>query len=285
MTQFIQILKDEISSTIEGLTGVAPKLELYSQTTPDKKISLVPPLAVLDVSVSGEATGKMRVALASALATSLGDMMLGGEGVEKEDMNDDDLDATKEIISNVFGSLSTALGGQKGMPKLSFNIDNIRFVEPTGDIDYNGYKDILIYNIDIQSTSDNLVFGFDSNLSAALNMSKGGDIPTPHELQTQASQEANTKNLPSEDFRNIELIKDVKLPIRVRIGTKKMLLKDVLSMDIGSVIELEQLANDPLEVLVGDKIIAEGEVVIIDGNFGVQLTKIGTKRERLETLR
>lgn len=285
MTQFIQILKDEISSTIEGLTGVAPKLELYSQTTPDKKISLVPPLAVLDVSVSGEATGKMRVALASALATSLGDMMLGGEGVEKEEMNDDDLDATKEIISNVFGSLSTALGGQKGMPKLSFNIDNIRFVEPTGDIDYNGYKDILIYNMDIQSTSDNLVFGFDSNLSTALNMSKGGDVSTPHEPEAQAPQESNTKNLPSEDFRNIELIKDVKLPIRVRIGTKKMLLKDVLSMDIGSVIELDQLANDPLEILVGDKIIAEGEVVIIDGNFGVQLIKIGTKRERLETLR
>lgn len=49
-----------------------------------------------------------------------------------------------------------------------------------------------------------------------------------------------------EELNNIELIKDVKLPIRVRIGLKKMLLKDVLSMDIGSVIELDQLANDPL---------------------------------------
>ncbi len=64
-----------------------------------------------------------------------------------------------------------------------------------------------------------------------------------------------------------------------------MLLKDVLSMDIGSVIELNQLANDPLEILVGDKIVAMGEVVIVDGNFGVQITEIGTKRERLEKLR
>jgi flagellar motor switch protein FliN/FliY len=56
-------------------------------------------------------------------------------------------------------------------------------------------------------------------------------------------------------------------------------------MDIGSVIELDQLANDPLEILVGDKIIAQGEVVIIDGNFGVQISEIGTKRERLEKLR
>ena len=55
---------------------------------------------------------------------------------------------------------------------------------------------------------------------------------------------------------------DVRLPMRVRIGSKRMLLKDVLTMDIGSVIELNQLANDPLEILIGDKVIALGEVVI-----------------------
>jgi len=77
----------------------------------------------------------------------------------------------------------------------------------------------------------------------------------------------------------------VRLPIRVRIGSKRMLLKDVLSMDIGSVIELNQLANDPLEILIGDKVIALGEVVIIDGNFGIQITQIGSKRERLQQLK
>ena len=86
-------------------------------------------------------------------------------------------------------------------------------------------------------------------------------------------------------MRNIGLIMDVRLPIRVRIGSKKMLLKDVLTMDIGSVIELNQLANDPLEILISDKVIALGEVVIVDGNFGIQITQIGTKKERLEQLR
>ena len=73
--------------------------------------------------------------------------------------------------------------------------------------------------------------------------------------------------------------------MRVRIGSKRMLLKDVLTMDIGSVIELNQLANDPLEILIGDKVIALGEVVIIDGNFGIQITQIGSKRERLQQLK
>ena len=89
----------------------------------------------------------------------------------------------------------------------------------------------------------------------------------------------------AEGLKNINLIMDVRLPIRVRIGNKKMLLKDVLTMDIGSVVELNQLANDPLEILIGDKRVAYGEVVIVDGNFGVQITEIGTKKERLEQLR
>ncbi|MCW1582146.1 flagellar motor switch protein FliN, partial [Campylobacter jejuni] len=83
----------------------------------------------------------------------------------------------------------------------------------------------------------------------------------------------------SEELKNINLIMDVRLPVRVRIGNK-MLLKDVLTMDIGSVVELNQLANDPLEILIGDKRIAYGEVVIVDGNFGVQITEIGSKKER-----
>jgi flagellar motor switch protein FliN/FliY len=92
-------------------------------------------------------------------------------------------------------------------------------------------------------------------------------------------------NLSPSEINNISLIMDVKLPVRVRIGKKKMLLKDVLNMDIGSVVELNQLANDPLDILVDNHIIAQGEVVIVDGNFGIQVTTIGTKKERLNQLK
>ena len=56
-------------------------------------------------------------------------------------------------------------------------------------------------------------------------------------------------------------------------------------MDIGTCIELNQLSNYPLEILVDNQVIAQGEVVIVDGNFGVQITSIGTKRERLTQLK
>lgn len=288
MKQFIKILEDEIVSTIEGLTGIAPKVSLHEETHADEKVSLTPPLAVLDVNVSGDVEGKMRIAIAASLATCIGDMMLGGEGAEKEEMDDDDLDATKEIMSNILGSLSTALSGQKSMPKLSFNVANIRYIEPTGDLDYKGFSKIYIYSMEMNSTNDHMVFAIDASIVASLSGENGGEEKEKETFSTSAnasSTPTQSHSLSPDEMKNIELIKDVKLPIRVRIGTKKMLLKDVLSMDIGSVIELDQLANDPLEILVGDKVIAEGEVVIIDGNFGIQISKIGTKRERLEKLR
>lgn len=285
ISEFINILESEVVSTIEGLTGVAPKVEIRSDSAPNAKTTLLPPLAVLDIAVSGDVESRVKITISATLATVLSDMMLGGEGIEKEDMDDDDLDATKEILSNILGSFSTTLSGQKSMPNLSFLVEDIRYIEANGDINFDGFSKLFIYSMEIQSTTENIAFGIEATLEAILS----GEKPKEEHVKQNNSQEESTgeiySNVNGKDMRNIDLIKDVKLPIRVRIGSKKMLLKDVLSMDIGSVVELDQLANDPLEILVGDKVIAQGEVVIIDGNFGVQISEIGTKRERLEKLR
>ncbi len=283
--EFITLFQNEIISTIEGLTGIAPKVELNSEIEIDSKTTLTPPLAVLNVKITGDIESSMSTTIAANVATALGDMMLGGEGVEKEEMDADDLDATKEIISNILGSLSTSLNAQKNMPKLSFNVESIDFKNGDSVISFDSYTHLLIYNLSIQSSMDNLSVALDDELYAKLS---GQEIPVSNANESK-SDTLNSENfeqyMSKEEIKNIELIKDVNLPIRVRIGYKKMLLKDVLSMDIGSVVELDQLANDPLEILVGNKVIAIGEVVIVDGNFGIQISDIGTKRERLEKLR
>jgi len=283
MGTFVQLLEQEIISTIEGLTGIAPKVDLNKEENGESKIKLVPPLAKLDVNVDGEIHGRMRVTIATSIATAIGDMMLGGEGNEKEDMDAEDLDATKEVISNILSSFSRSLGSQKGMPKLNFMIENIEYMNPNSEIDFKGYEKLFIYNLSVHHSHDLIAFAITSDLTSII-----GEEGSNAKKEAQSDGEEHKKisaSISQEELSNIELIKDVKLPIRVRIGSKKMLLKDVLSMDIGSVIELDQLANDPLEILVGDKVIAMGEVVIVDGNFGVQIGEIGTKRERLEKLR
>lgn len=287
MNTFVQLLQQEVVSTIEGLTGIAPSVELNSEESGESKLTLSPPLAKLDISVGGELRGKMRVTMATSIATAIGDMMLGGEGNEKEEMDAEDLDATKEIISNILSSFSRALGSQKNMPKLEFTIENVAYVDANSQIDFKGFEKLFIYNLAVHNSHDTIAFAITHELTPLIGeeVSVQSTQPeTPHEFMFEEPKKVVTGISP-EELSNIELIKDVRLPIRVRIGSKKMLLKDVLSMDIGSVIELDQLANDPLEILVGDKVIAMGEVVIVDGNFGVQIGEIGTKRERLEKLR
>ena len=285
---FVQLLQQEVVSTIEGLTGIAPIVELNKEEEGGSKLKLMPPLAKLDVRVSGDLQGEMRVTMAASIATAIGDMMLGGEGNEKEEMDAEDLDATKEIISNILSSFSRSIGSQKNMPKLDFDIENIEYVGSDSSIDFQGFEKLFIYNLAVHNSHDTISFAITHSLIPLI----GEEIATTSTAQAPSPvpefYEEPKKAIPGlsqEELSNIELIKDVRLPIRVRIGSKKMILKDVLSMDIGSVIELDQLANDPLEILVGDKVIAMGEVVIVDGNFGVQIGEIGTKRERLEKLR
>ncbi len=285
MNEFVKLLADEMIATIEGLTGFAPEMSLVDDVDGSDSSSIATPVALLDISVSGDVSAKMKVSIAPTLATAVGDLMMGEEEVSgKSTMEEDDLDAAKEFISNVVGSFSTALSGQKEMPNLSFAVENIEYINENDAIKLEGMNKLFIYSMKLQSITDQVVFAFDENICQLLSKQDDKQEVSSGDFAMQSGGFLDA-SLSKEEMKNISLIMDVKLPIRARIGSKKMLLKDVLTMDIGSVVELNQLANDPLEILVGDKVIALGEVVIVDGNFGVQITEIGTKKERLEQLR
>jgi flagellar motor switch protein FliN/FliY len=84
--------------------------------------------------------------------------------------------------------------------------------------------------------------------------------------------------------RNIELLMDVNLPISIELGRTKMSISDILSLGPGSVVELNKLAGEPVDLLVNQKVVARGEVVVIDENFGVRITQLMTPEERLKSL-
>jgi len=83
---------------------------------------------------------------------------------------------------------------------------------------------------------------------------------------------------------NIDLLLDVPLQITVELGRTRMLIKDVLELGIGSVVELNKLAGEAVEVFVNNKLIAKGEVVVIDENFAVRITNIVNPQDRLQAL-
>ncbi|MFC3867652.1 flagellar motor switch protein FliY [Helicobacter equorum] len=272
MKQFLDLVITETIATIEGLMGRSASVE----HTSDNNVSLdmLPAkYGIAYIKVGGDGSGELAVVIPSAMGSVLADMMLGGDGESKEDLSSDDLDAIKEIVSNVFGAIATNIGSQKDLPKLSFTCTQIDFVEQSTDL--SRFQKAYIFHFTLDSlNADFVLLASESFVELFEPKSQATEAHTPEAHALSATE-----------FKNINMILDVRLNVKVRIGQKRMLLKDVISMDIGSVIELNQLANDPLEILVDDKVIARGEVVIVDGNFGIQITDIGSRRERLEQLR
>jgi flagellar motor switch protein FliN/FliY len=288
MSDFMKLFEDETIGTIEALVGQAPKLEIKEEQSLSIISNIIPPIVLAKLTVSGDIEAKAMVALTPNLAASLSDMMMGEDASDRDDVSDDDLDAAKEIVSNIFGAIGNTLSAQKEIPILSFKIDNIEFIDDNAEVSLEEYSKMYVYKFSIGELESLFMFILDEKLRNSLEGTS--EVQTENNnlsvsSPTSSSDSVSDVKLSSEEMSNISLIMDVKLPVRVRIGKKKMLLKDVLNMDIGSVIELNQLANDPLDILVDNHVIAQGEVVIVDGNFGVQITTIGSKRERLTQLK
>jgi flagellar motor switch protein FliN/FliY len=234
----------------------------------------------MSVDVSGDGSGTIKFLVPPQCATALGDMMLAGEGEEKDEMTEEDLDAIKEIVSNIMGSVSTTLTSNNDLPKLSFLVSSAEFTTEA-DSAWQDFAYRVDLDFEINSKHYTWTLLFDKNVY---------DVFSPKEEAQEAAGSEGAAgssaltDFDSEELKNLKLLLDVKLNVRVRIGSKIMLLKDVLSMDIGSIVELNQLANEPLEVLIGDKKIAEGEVVIVDGNFGIQITSIESREDRMNAI-
>ena len=267
MNDFLKILQNEIKSTIEGLIGLSPDITLLGEGEKES----TPPYVKAVVNVSPK--GKILFLLPPGFSTAVCDLMLGGEGEAKEEVDADDLDAIKEIISNILGALSTTLEAQSDMPNLKFEISDINFVKESEDI--SGFKQVNNFECKVKDIKSICSVLFDDDFLSIFNK----------ETESETKQSSNTPEVHHEEVKNLEMLMDIKLQIRVRIGSKIMLLKDVIAMDIGSVVELDQLASEPLDILIEDKKIGEGEVVIVDGNFGIQITSIGSKADRLNTLK
>jgi len=87
-----------------------------------------------------------------------------------------------------------------------------------------------------------------------------------------------------EKLGNLELLLDIPLEITAELGRTRMIINDLLQLGQGSVIELNKLAGEPLEILVNQKLIARGEVVVVNEKFGIRLTDIISPLERIKQL-
>lgn len=127
----------------------------------------------------------------------------------------------------------------------------------------------------------------------ALAEEEGDKVEKEKEQKTLAAQSkkaefkdltGEAKQAPSGTKRELEFILDIPLTVTVQLGSTQLLINELLQLGQGSVIELNKLAGEPLEVLVNGKLVARGEAVVINEKFGVRLTDIISPIERIKQL-
>ncbi len=117
----------------------------------------------------------------------------------------------------------------------------------------------------------------------------GNTRPAPEEIKELLQNDAQSgskKTISSDqrDGRGLDFLYDIPLQISVEVGRSKILLRDLLKMSEGYVIELDKLAGEPLDLYVNSRLIAKGEAVMVGDKFGIRLTDVVSTSDRIENL-
>lgn len=281
------IFKDELSNTLEQLLSKSSSVETVNELNIENYDSS----QLIEGEIKFEFKGissKWFFYVPTVSATKFEYLMLGGMGDLKEHIDDEITDAVNEIISNICGSFCTAVNAQ-GFPdveSIKSEVINSKIVESSVLTDLSNAFEFIVSledeRVPVIVAFDEIILPFFSSITGAT----GNTAPTSvtPEVSSSIPQTPPPSGASIQAPKNLELLYDIKLKLSVRLGTKIVLLKDILRWDVGEIIELEQMVNEPLEVLVNGVKIGEGEAVIVEGKFGLKIKRIGNEDLRLSQI-
>lgn len=259
-------------------------------------------------------SGSNFMVLQSLDAAIIADLMMGGDGSNpKSEITEMELSAIGEGMNVMIGSAATSMstlfgqrveiqpprvvtrdlsqsdlsflpGSDGDLVRVSFQlyIENLvdsrmMLLIPLGFA--REMADCLTQQQPVTATASSMDFGQASPMAASPPM------PTTPAVTVQPVQFAPIAAMGSaKESGNIGLLMDVPLQLSVELGSTRMKIKEILELGVGSIVELERLAGEPVDILVNGKLIAKGEVVVIDENFGVKVTDILNPMERVNSL-
>jgi flagellar motor switch protein FliN/FliY len=291
------------ASALSGLLGKGVTLspsglaDLAPEELSDKFFAGV---AQVPLTITGGASGKGAILFNESTAALMADLLIGGDGSNPpETLSDLHLSAVGEVGNQLAPALLEGLG--KGMGKelgaTAGDLSSVAAADlPATGTALGARLTALEFSIEVEGGVPSpflLIVGENTAASLAAGPSAaaaakpaatsgsgfGGSMNAPIVQAAQLSQ--LTGGLPSGAGNNLELLMDVPLQITVELGRTQKMVKEVLALGPGSVLELDKLAGEPVDILVNEKLIAKGEVVVIDENFGIRLTEILAPRDRI----
>ncbi|MDK2041917.1 FliM/FliN family flagellar motor switch protein [Aliarcobacter butzleri] len=270
------ILKSELANTLEQLLSKKTKVDSVEKFKNDTNLT-----QLIECNVKLDMKGlssRIHFYIPAVSATKFEYLMLGGMGELKESIDDETTDAINEIISNICGSFSTLVNAQglsdvgsiKSEIKSTIKVENSVLsakddaYEFTISLDDEKYKLMVVF--------DKLLLPYFSAITGIYQEEPKVQVTPSAPVSNNTGSSNNSSVTPTS--KNLELLYNVKLKLSVRLGTKIVLLKDILRWDVGEIIELEQMVNEPLEILINGVKIGEGEAVIVEGKFGLKIKRI-----------
>jgi flagellar motor switch protein FliN len=182
-----------------------------------------------------------------------------------------------EILGQALSVLARAVGGVLG-----------REVACEGGVEHapeNGIEEWAALRIRFGDTAlAPLYLSFSPQLSEAI--AEPPTILQPPQTAVEEDEDASTSraSIPARS-RTMSLLLDVDLPVSISFGKTHLAMRDVIKLTTGSIVELNRGVNEPVEVLVNGSLVARGEVVVVEGNYGVRILEIASRQDRMRTLR
>ncbi len=234
----------------------------------------------------GELPGEiMVICLKKKLVSIISNMMIG-LNTFKDEITVDDKDAFVEAVNQMFSACQVPL---KEAFDLDMRFKDIAFVESG-----NPFKPITGSSIQVWKTSmelpdiakETFVIAAPEKFAAAAAEEEEAIEKVFLDPGVEKPNVTSSRVFTPGQFKgtNIDMLMDVELPVTVRIGTTEMKLIDIMRLGLGSIIELEKMVDDPVEILANEKLVARGEVVVCDGNYAVKITEVRSREERIRSL-
>lgn len=248
---------------------------------------------VLPLAASGAVTGRMYLVLPETTAHAMLDILCGGSGAQKTQLGETQVGTVGELLEEVAREFAAHLESVSRKSLTLAAEDALLLPGESSDGEPERIRPALqlVYPLVLGDSFRGylehwLDEGFLRSLTAvgtAPPAARRGGTGRQMEVVPPRFDSLRESGPPAEP-RNIDLLLDVPLEITVELGRARRSIRDVLALGVGSVLELEKLAGEAVDLLVNGRLVAKGEVVVIDENFGVRITSIITPVERVKKL-
>ncbi len=222
--------------------------------------------------------------------TYLTNLMMMMDEPGKDSLEEDDKDAIKELVTQTLAAIAVPLE-ESTQVKVSFRVDDIMVNDAPALFQAEEY---MVADAALGIGDENTTFRFFTDLNL-MSLFGGGDsgepdfgsaFTFPDDDDDDSGGGGGGHDFGGSAPSNLDLLLDIDVPVSVKMGSTKMFfLKDILTMGSGNIIELDESADEPVELVINNKVIARGEVVIVDGYFGFRIKEIVSRAERIKKLK